>query len=268
MRTAIISDIHGNIFAADAVLADIRDQSIDRIFCLGDTVGYLPFPRECLDFVIRNCKIVLRGNHEDWIIRNELDNFSDVAYDSAIFTRKELEPHDDLSVERRRWQFMHTLPYSYTEDEALYVHASPRPNLLVSEYLAADDGEQELSSGSPIDLALMLLGKKGIKFCFHGHTHVAGIMYHDKKKDKLIFLPEKNVILPIRLGEHAPYLIDVGSVGMPRDFNPAACYVIFDSDKQKIEFRRIAYNPLPMQYAIRNTPQINEILAERVKYGT
>ncbi len=126
MRQALVSDIHGNLEAFEAVLADIASQSIDQILCLGDIVGYGPNPCECLDTVIKRCKFSILGNHDQAALFDP-DGFNPVALKAIYWTRDRLDDPGTgrASTINRRWDFLSELPRQIQEDKCLFVHGSP-----------------------------------------------------------------------------------------------------------------------------------------------
>ncbi len=133
---AIISDIHSNLEALQAVLADIKARGISEIVCLGDVIGYGPNPRECLDLVMETCRLCLMGNH-DHAVLFEPTNFNPAAERAAYWTRRVLESERDRKKRDRRWEFLGKLPVRVKELDLLYVHASPRRP--INEYLFPED---------------------------------------------------------------------------------------------------------------------------------
>ena len=126
MKRALISDVHANLEALTAVLADIRSQNISEIYCLGDIVGYGPNPCECLDEVIRLAQVTILGNHDQATLFDP-DGFNPVALQAVYWTREQLESaNGSPSQINRRWDFLGELPRTHDEGEFLFVHGSPR----------------------------------------------------------------------------------------------------------------------------------------------
>jgi diadenosine tetraphosphatase ApaH/serine/threonine PP2A family protein phosphatase len=207
MRRALISDIHGNLEALEVVLADIKAQGITEIFCLGDIIGYGPNPQECIDRVMETCTVTLLGNHEQSLI---LDRDGYLSGDS--WRRVELESPTDRVFKKRRWEFLRQLPHSYRFDSYLFVHASPRNPL--SEYVFPED----IYNPRKMEHLFQLVGR----YCFQGHTHIPGVF-----TDDLQFFTPDQIDLEYNLGEDK-LLINVGSVGQPRDGDNRACYLILE----------------------------------------
>ena len=127
MRRALISDIHGNWEALEAVLADIEQQNIDEILCLGDIIGYGPNPRECLDTVMEIARITILGNHDQAVLFDP-DGFNPVALQAIFWTRDQLERSTNQAEQgNQRWDdFLGELPRSHEEGDYLIDHGSAR----------------------------------------------------------------------------------------------------------------------------------------------
>jgi diadenosine tetraphosphatase ApaH/serine/threonine PP2A family protein phosphatase len=209
---AIISDIHGNLEALNGVLEDILRHPVDAIYCLGDLVGYGPNPRECVDLAMR-WDVVLGGNNDKAFL------------DQTNGSRAELEaPLPDRQTAIRRIEFLQQLKPKYQEDDYLYVHGSARNPLY--EYVFPEDIHNEKKMHAIFSLV--------DRYSFMGHTHVPGIFTED-----LQFLAPQDVKNSYRLDARKT-LINVGSVGQPRDGDWRACYVLLDGDT--IRFRRVEYD--------------------------
>ncbi len=211
MRRALISDIHGNLEALEVVLDDIKAQGIEEIFCLGDIIGYGPNPRECIDRVMATCKMTLLGNHDQGAMFDP-DGFNIGAERAIFWTRDQLEQPADRANNEVRWEFLGMLPRSYRLDPFLFVHGSPRNPL--SEYIFPED----IYNHRKMERLFQLVEK----YCFQGHTHVPGVFTEGYQ----FYAPEE-IDHEYTLGE-GKVMINVGSVGQPRDGDPRACYVILE----------------------------------------
>ena len=217
MRTAVISDIHGNLEALEAVLRHVEGQRIDSIWCLGDVVGYGCDPVRCLELVKANCGITLRGNHEAVVLgllpSEVLNEFAREAMAWTIDQLGEAE-----------LELMRGYRVDAVVDDAYLVHASPHePEWW--HYVFTPDA----ASAAFRDLHHNL--------CFFGHTHVPMIFSMPaegqiRQRTGHDFLPDKDV----------KYLVNVGAVGQPRDSDPRACYAIFDADEYEITYHRLEYD--------------------------
>jgi len=214
---AIISDIHGNLEALEVALADIERRSITEIYCLGDIIGYGASPKECLDQVMDRCKLSLCGNH-DQAVFYEPTNFNPGAERAAYWTRQVLEDEPKKPARDRRWALLGRAPLRVETKGLLMVHASPRRP--VNEYLFPED---VYTNQSKILANFEKLGDEHMA-CLVGHTHVPGVFLDDPYFDPPGELPDEN-IYPITAEEKA--IINVGSIGQPRDRDPRLCYTVF-----------------------------------------
>lgn len=230
---AVISDIHSNIEALEVVLKDIEQRGIKTIYCLGDILGYGPNPKECLDLIIEKVENCVLGNH-DYAVLYEPTNFNLGAEQAAYWCREMLESEPDEKLRSKRWQFLGSLSMRQTMNMELngvnaridFVHASPRRP--INEYVFPDD-----VFTSPAKLTTLFEKVKHI--CFIGHTHLPGV-----------FLDDPDFYTPDELGESYPIIpdekaiINVGSVGQPRDRDSKASYVYVEGND--VKFVRVEYD--------------------------
>jgi len=255
---AVISDIHSNLEALTAVLADIEKRGIKTIYCLGDVIGYGPNPRECLDIIIEKTKWCVLGNH-DYAVFYEPTNFNYGAEQASFWTREILENEQEKQLRDRRWSFLGGLAMRHTvrlkqDDGSItmdFVHASPRKP--VNEYIFPDDVYT-----NPIKVRVMFERVKHI--CFVGHTHLPGV-----------FLDEPDFYLPGELGNVYPIvedekaIVNIGSVGQPRDKDNRASYVYFQDDQ--IHFVRLEYDFETTAKKILAIDRLDHFHAERLRDG-
>ena len=254
---AVISDIHSNLEALEAVLADIDRRGADRIVCLGDVVGYGPNPRECLDRVRERATVALMGNH-DWAVLYEPKQFNAVAEGAAFWTRRQLETEPDAALRGARWEFLATLEIKQTlqEDGAgsgdlTFVHGSPRRP--VNEYIFPDDvyGSAQKVQG--------LFDRFG-QLCFVGHTHVPGVFVDTPD----FYSPEElDDVYPIDALHQA--LINVGSVGQPRDRDPRASYVLVEGPT--VRFVRVEYDVEAVARKVHDIQDLDDSVGLRLAEG-
>ncbi len=211
MRRALISDIHANLEALGVVLDDIKAQNVDEIFCLGDVIGYGPNPCECIDLLMEACTLCLLGNHDQGALFDP-DGFNIGAEKAIFWTREQLENPRDRVNNERRWEFLSMLPRTHRLDSYLFVHGSPRNPL--SEYIFPED----IYNHRKMERLFQLVEK----YCFQGHTHVPGVF-----TEGFQFYSPEEVGNEYTLGE-GKIMINVGSVGQPRDGDPRACYVLLE----------------------------------------
>jgi diadenosine tetraphosphatase ApaH/serine/threonine PP2A family protein phosphatase len=221
---AIISDIHSNIEALSAVFADIENRGVKRIICLGDVVGYGPNPLECMDLIMRRCEFSLMGNH-DFAIFYEPANFNPAAENASFWTRTQFDADPDVNRRNNRWRYLGTMPTRMANGRFSCFHGSPRKP--VNEYVFAAD-----IYSAPAKMAAIF--DRFEHLCFVGHTHVPGV-----------FVPDPDFYAPEELDHRYKItderaMINVGSVGQPRDRNPDASYVILTDDY--VEFIRVPYD--------------------------
>lgn len=215
MAILIISDIHANLAALEAVLADAAGQW-ETIWCLGDTIGYGPNPNECVDLLREQEHVSLSGNH-DWAVLGKLDinSFNDEAQFAVRWTQSVLR--DDVRT------YIESLPTTLLKEPFTLVHASPRQP--VWEYIL--DGYTAAVNFSYFDTP----------YCLVGHTHVPGAF---EQENNHIYARQPDYNQPQSLSE-ARRIINPGSVGQPRDSDPRAAYALLDLDTMTWEYRRVEY---------------------------
>lgn len=249
MKKALISDIHGNLEALEAVLQDIQSQGITDIYCLGDVVGYGPNPRECVDKVM-SCKLVLLGNHDQGAMFDP-DGFNQSAERAIFWTRSQLEQSNEpRAVREKRWDFLAERPRSHREEGGfLFVHGSARNPL--NEYVFPED----IYNQRKMERIFALVDK----YCFQGHTHVPGIF-----TESMQFLSPEDIDHTYKL-DGRKTLCNVGSVGQPRDGNRKACYVMIEDDT--LTYRRVEYDWTKTRDKIYAIPDLDNFLGDRLGEG-
>ncbi|MEM1062832.1 MAG: metallophosphoesterase family protein, partial [Planctomycetota bacterium] len=218
---AIISDIHGNFDALQAVLADIESRGVEQIYCLGDVVGYGPEPAACIDTVIERSSMTLLGNHDQAALFDP-EGFNQGAEKAIFWTRRVLESEHGPKAEKR-WEFLGELPRMTKEDDTLFVHGSARNPL--NEYVFPED----VYNGRKMEKIFGLVERH----CFQGHTHIAGVFTEGGE-----FVSPDEVDFSFQLDD-GKALVNVGSVGQPRNGDPRAQYVVLDG--RSIQFVRVPY---------------------------
>jgi predicted phosphodiesterase len=225
-RIAFISDLHSNLEALKAVLADIEKKRVKKIICLGDVIGYGPDPNPVIDIVRRTCDIVIEGNHDDAIANKIPRHFKRLAAKAALWTRQKVKPKKGVGrskEQRERWKFLRGLPGTEAIGGWLLAHGSPVSNLdYVYDPAAA--------------LEVFERDMEGFKTCFLGHTHVPGIFLLDGEDVRYVPAEEgKRYKVKAR-----KMIVNVGSVGQPRDGDNRACWLLARSDGT-FSFRRVPY---------------------------
>ncbi|HLF17327.1 MAG TPA: metallophosphoesterase family protein [Candidatus Omnitrophota bacterium] len=240
MRYGIFSDIHGNLEALSAVLKACREEGVRHYFCAGDIVGYGANPRECIEEMKRIKAKVVAGNH-DWAVAGKEDtrDFNPMAQEAVSWTKKNLSDNEI--------KFLGALPLVHHHSDFIMVHGSlnaPERFIYVTD----------------INLAMDTFYLMDKNLCFIGHTHVPGIMVHRGGKTNYANS------LKIEVDPRNKYLINVGSVGQPRDGNPQATYCIYDPDLKTVEIKRVAYDITSAQNRIMEAG-LPELLAHRLSIG-
>ena len=245
----LFSDIHGNLEALQAVLSDARSQGAEEVFCLGDIIGYGPNPVQCLDEVRRTCKLTILGNHDQAALFDP-DGFNQVALAAVYWTRDQLEnaPGNQQMV-NRRWDWLGELPRMHSEQGILFVHGSPRNP--VNEYVFPED----IYNARKLERIFALVEH----YSFQGHTHVPGV-----------FTDDGRFLTPDELGGRYSFgsgkaMVNVGSVGQPRDGDPRSSYVLLSDSG--VEFRRVAYPVEKTMEKIYAVAELEPFLADRLKDG-
>jgi predicted phosphodiesterase len=242
MRIAVLSDIHGNLPALEAVLAEIEREDVHGIWCLGDVVGYGADPNECCALIRREAEVVLSGNH-DMAVTGELslEEFSRGAAIAARWTQEVLEPH------HAEW-LRGCPPAGEALGLGLY-HGSPRDP--VWEYV--------LSSL----LAELCFDAQDHRLCLVGHSHVA--LAFVRREGEAATGERRRPGEPADLSS-GEWILNPGSVGQPRDGDARAAWMLLDLDLERAEWRRTEYDVARAQHAIREA-RLPESLAERLQYG-
>jgi len=241
MRYALISDIHGNLEALEAVVKALSGEKIDSYLCLGDIVGYGANPKECIE-IVRSLKpsVFIAGNHE-WGIAGllDLDYFNEYARDAIEWTKKVLS--------RAEIEYLKSAHLTYEDELITLVHGGLIEPDKFPYIMDSDD-------------AYSTMKKMKTRLCFIGHTHVSEIYRSDDGHAKL---QDGYGITP---GKGAKYVVNVGSVGQPRDMDVRASYCIFDTETDRVEIKRLLYDFKITQGKILNAG-LNPMLAYRLSEG-
>ncbi|MDR2692656.1 MAG: metallophosphatase family protein [Chitinispirillales bacterium] len=242
MRFAFISDIHANLEALEAVLADIAKKDVDEILCLGDVVGYGANPNECADIIAKRCKSVLLGNHD--------------AVATNLLTTQHFNVHAKIAIEwttqtltNSNKSFLAALPVSKTTDLITMAHSTPyEPGMWY--YITS------------LEEAAFNFQFFETKICLVGHTHIPMIIVLDN--EEIYVHPEKQISYKER--EDRRLLINIGSVGQPRDRNPDSSYGILDTDEKSFCLHRIPYDILKAQSKMKKI-KMPDFLVNRLAEG-
>lgn len=240
MRYGIISDIHSNLEALKAVIHACKQQDVQAFLCVGDIVGYGADPDECIDIVRKSGAICVAGNH-DWAVIGRLDPsyFTNNGKAGILYSQ------NHLSFEN--FDFLNALDLIFKNEDLVLVHGTLN-NPGQFNYL--NDIAQ-----SPDTFYL-----SDRKICFVGHVHVPGI--YIQRKDNIYYASSNEV----ETDQENKYIVNVGSVGQPRDGNPAAAYCIYDTEAEMIEIKRVRYDIKSAQEKIFRAG-LPEILGYRLGVG-
>jgi diadenosine tetraphosphatase ApaH/serine/threonine PP2A family protein phosphatase len=244
---AVISDLHSNLPALEAVFKDIDAQGIPEVICLGDVVGYGPFPVECLRLVKQRARVCLLGNHDEALLGEPL-SFSVEAARAVEWTREQM-PRGDPAFEEL-WEYVACMELMWSREEDLFVHGSPvEPT---QEYLMPGD---DLKSRKYDDV----FGDGQFeRLLFVGHTHLPCVITPDRRVRRAKELENTYAL------DQPQAIVNVGSVGQPRDGDPRACYAVVDGTT--VRWRRVPYDVDATMSRIREVG-LPERLAERLMKG-
>ncbi|OGK98578.1 MAG: hypothetical protein A3E31_08900 [Candidatus Rokubacteria bacterium RIFCSPHIGHO2_12_FULL_73_22] len=240
MRYAVLSDIHGNLEALEAVLRDAAAHA-DGVLCLGDIVGYGADPAACIELVAERAEAITGGNHERGVAGLlDLGWFNRSARAAAEWTRERLD--DD----HRAW--LGALPLVAEIAGATLVHASPDHPEEWDYLVSAEDGFGALAAFVT-------------RLCFVGHSHVPGAWSVGSSGPE--FVPGA---IELELAAGRRYLVNVGSVGQPRDRDPRAAYALWDAERGRLAIRRVAYDVEAARRKI-VAAGLPRFLADRLAWG-
>jgi diadenosine tetraphosphatase ApaH/serine/threonine PP2A family protein phosphatase len=242
LRYCILADVHGNLEALEAVLADADKRGAERYVCVGDIVGYGANPSECVARVRTLTTQIVAGNHDCAVVgRADVEYFNLYARDAVLWTRAHLLPEDHA--------FLSGLPLTLQANGLTLVHATVHePELFgyIESALAARLSFEALQT----DIA------------FVGHSHVPVTFFYEPRGDEIWYSQDAE----IPLGDFSKSIINVGSVGQPRDDNPQAAYALYDSAERTVTIRRVPYDVETARRKIL-AAGLPEILATRLLLG-
>jgi diadenosine tetraphosphatase ApaH/serine/threonine PP2A family protein phosphatase len=242
MRYAIISDVHSNIEALKAVLAELDSLGFDRLLCLGDIVGYGPNPNECCALLIKRDCLAIAGNHDEAAAHDSgIDYFSPLAREALEWNKAALTPENIA--------YLAELPRERHFEDFDIVHGSPVHHF---EYiLDAVDAQQAFArTQTPV--------------IFVGHSHIAEVYFQDPSgtthQQRLLHGGRIDIAPEFR------YIINPGSVGQPRDRNPQAAFALYDTEERVVDVRRVTYDVHAVQGRI-DSARLPSQLGERLGIG-
>ncbi|MBN1866365.1 metallophosphoesterase family protein [Candidatus Sumerlaeota bacterium] len=223
-RFVVFSDVHGNLPALDTLLKEIDSCDYEACFCLGDVVGYGANPNQCCDRIVSRKIPTVMGNHDYVaVMLEDVEYFNEVARTAIKWTHERLVPeHVD---------FLKSLPHRIDRGDFTFVHASPFEPPRWHYVLTRSDARLNFDAFD-----------KWI--CFVGHSHQAFVV---ELLGRELTCPDPE---EIELDREKRYIVNVGSVGQPRDHNPDLCYVSVDLAENRLRFHRVAYPVHEAQRAI------------------
>ncbi len=241
MKYAIFSDVHSNLQAFQSVLQEIEKLHVDKRLFLGDIVGYGANPNETMDMLNTAADVMLAGNHDFAAVdMTDIANFNPHAREAILWTKDVLAPSHK--------EFLKGLPVYTVVDNLTLAHSSPKEPLMWHYIFNIFDAIENFEHFNT-------------NLCFIGHSHHPVVIERNSEgktnasKDQFI-----------QLNSASRYIINVGSVGQPRDRNPKACFIIYDSGNMTIEFKRVQYDIAAAQEKMRKEG-LPDYLIERLTYG-
>ncbi|GJL79962.1 MAG: metallophosphoesterase [Nitrospinaceae bacterium] len=225
MKYLIFSDLHSNLESLQAFCKITETIEHDKKVFLGDLVGYCADPNACVKWVRKHVDIVLGGNHDYAVVgKTDPAYFNSHAYQACLWTRQELS--------KKNRDFLETLPCAIEEDGIFWVHSSPFEPDQWHYVVSARDGKINFDHFST-------------PLCFLGHSHLPVILEMGRGGKVREYAPSS-----LKFQAKCRYIINVGSLGQPRDGNPKPCFVIYDSDTATVGFQRYEYDFAPTQKKI------------------
>ena len=246
MKVALFSDIHSNLEALRAVLASIKEAKAERLYCLGDVTGYAANPAECID-ILKAYKIpTLLGNHDEAVCSNATHSaFNSNAARGVMFAKKQLK------ADQLQW-LGHRPRHLRLNDDITLGHANVPQ--LKWEYV-----DTEMIAATTFELM-------DTRILIIGHTHIPAILEQTDSCPLILHIPRDLPDQTLKLNATSRYIINVGSVGQPRDRDKRACWMLLDTELQTISMKRLDYDFKPTQEKI-HSAGLPEFLATRLAEG-
>ncbi len=241
MRLAFLSDVHSNLEALQAVIADIEKRQVAKVFFLGDAVGYGVNPNECVKLIRSTCEVRLLGNH-DYVAMGleDPEYFNHSARESIAWTQNKLN--------KKTIKILADFDMDSVFLDYYMVHATPLDPMEWNYILNVSDTVEQFEGFSQT-------------FCLIGHSHLPAI-YRRQPDGKITLIEEPKYTAE----DNCRYIINVGSVGQPRDGNPAACYLVVETADNSFEYCRVGYDIEAVQKKMARA-QLPEMLINRLADG-
>ena len=253
-KLAIISDIHGNLHALQAVLSRLAEFEISELVCLGDIVGYGPFPHTCVDLTVRHCSIIVQGNHDQAVVDPVVaEEFNGAAREAIYWTRDVLGPLHLNALNK-----LPKVAYLADPAQVMCVHDSPMPG--PTDYV--HDKQVAAMAFRGVETEICLIGHTHVPMVFEAPSMNASDEY--TAPEIVGYLPSDGH--PIVLEGGRRYICNPGSVGQPRDCDPRASFAILDLENRTFTVHRQAYDIASAQMATQRAG-LPFVLAERLALG-
>lgn len=243
MKYFLFSDIHGNLEALSVVLAQIKEVAPDKIICLGDVVGYGPNPNECVQLVHEHAEITIMGNHDHAVLgQTDITYFNQYAKMAVQWTQGAITDAN-LAILRE-------YPFSRSTGDILFVHSTP-VNPERWDYIF-----------NPLEGRYYLQHLRE-QICFIGHSHQP-VFFEQNERGDVAY--DRKPELSVTVREGCKYIVNVGSVGQPRDGNPNTSFAVYDTEQQTIQVRRLPYDIEATQRKMMEA-KLPQFLVERLAHG-
>jgi predicted phosphodiesterase len=241
MRIGILSDIHSNLEAFESVINYAESENVDEYICLGDIVGYGANPNRCVEIVRDLTSKIVAGNHDYGVCgKTDIYYFNDVARQALKWTRE--------NISEENLAFLRSLPLKLEDEQSIFVHSTPSSpedwNYIMNMYDSVKEFKQ--------------LEKK---LCFIGHSHQP-VIFSTTLDNQVSESLDESLIF----NKNKKYIVNAGSIGQPRDGNPKASFLLYDTDKDKITYSRIEYDIKKAQDKIIKAG-LPPFLAKRLEIG-
>lgn len=226
MKIGFVSDTHGNLPAFKKVVEHMDTQGVDIKVHLGDIVGYGPYPNECVEMTLQNFNYIVMGNHDSACVNIEESwGFNPLAKEAIEWTAK------NTSEENKA--ILNSLEYGYSVDKLMFVHGSPADTF---DYIFDKSDASRAFSATLVDFDI----------AFIGHTHVPGVFVNNGSNAISYSRPEQKVgatsAFKLTIPEGKKAIVNVGSVGQPRDNDPRASYAVYDTETKEVTFFKVTYD--------------------------
>lgn len=249
MKYAFFSDVHSNLEALQAVLENMKKEGADKCFFLGDAVGYGPNPNECVELINQVAGVKLAGNH-DWAVLDKMntDDFNVFAAEAINWTKEQ------LTEKTKEIMLRFTLSHKIVEHGIFLIHSTPQKPEEWGYILSKEEAEAAFKDFKE-------------QICLIGHSHQPIIFYLKEGENYPEDISDADFRTFIfRPKEGSRYIINIGSVGQPRDENSRACYVLYNTEEKIVYYKRVSYDITTTQKKMREIG-LPDYLINRLAHG-